>query len=70
VAANASLNVSLPSMQSALHATPSGLQWTVDVYSLVFAGLLLPAGAMADRYGRKTALQFGLVLFGLGAWRR
>jgi EmrB/QacA subfamily drug resistance transporter len=65
VAANSSLNVTLPSLQRALNATPSGLQWTVDVYSLVFAGLLLPAGAAADRYGRKTALQLGLVVFGL-----
>ncbi|HLY82831.1 MAG TPA: MFS transporter [Acidimicrobiales bacterium] len=64
VASNSSLNVALPSLQRGLHASTSALQWIVDVYSLVFAGLLLPAGALADRYGRKSALQVGLVVFG------
>jgi EmrB/QacA subfamily drug resistance transporter len=64
VASNSSLNVALPSLQRHLHASTSSLQWIVDAYSLVFAGLLLPAGALADRYGRKPALQFGLVVFG------
>jgi len=63
VASNSSLNVALPSLQRGLHASTSGLQWIVASYSLVFAGLLLPAGALADRNGRKTALQFGLVIF-------
>ncbi len=65
IIANASaLNVNLPVLQRAFNSSNSGLQWVVDAYSLVFAGLLLPAGALADRYGRKTALQFGLVVMG------
>ena len=68
VAANASLNVALPDMQARLDAGNTDLQWIVDVYGLVFAGLLLPAGALADRFGRKTALQFGLVVFGTAAF--
>ncbi|NLD75132.1 MAG: MFS transporter [Acidimicrobiales bacterium] len=67
VAGNASLNVALPDIQARLGAEPSALQWIVDVYALVFAGLLLPAGALADRFGRKTALQGGLVIFMLAA---
>lgn len=63
VAGNASLNVAIPDIQTRLGATPSQLQWIVDIYALVFAGLLLPAGALADRFGRKTALQGGLVVF-------
>jgi EmrB/QacA subfamily drug resistance transporter len=63
VAGNSSLNVALPSIQRALGSSQSQLQWMVDIYSLVFAGLLLPAGALADRFGRKWALQGGLVLF-------
>jgi EmrB/QacA subfamily drug resistance transporter len=59
-----SLNVNLPVLQRSLGSSNSGLQWIVDAYSLMFAGLLLPAGALADRYGRKIALQFGLVVFG------
>ncbi len=62
VANNASLSVNLPSLQRALHASDSGLQWIVDAYSLIFAGLLLPAGALTDRYGRKTSLQLGLIV--------
>ena len=57
VAGNSSLNVALPPIQRALGSSQSQLQWMVDVYSLVFAGLLLPAGALADRFGRKWALQ-------------
>lgn len=67
VAGNASLNVALPSMARALEATQSQLQWLVDAYALVFAGLLLPFGALGDRFGRKGALQLGLVLFAVGA---
>jgi EmrB/QacA subfamily drug resistance transporter len=67
VAGNASLNVALPYLQTSLGSSSSSLQWIVDVYGLVFAGLLLPAGALADRFGRKTSLQFGLVLFALSA---
>ncbi len=67
VAANSSLNVAFPKIQEALGSSPSQLQWMVDAYSLVFAVLLLPAGALADRFGRKTALQAGLAIFGLAS---
>jgi EmrB/QacA subfamily drug resistance transporter len=61
---NTSLNVALPTLGQALHATPSDLQWMVAAYSMVFAGLLLPAGAMGDRFGATRALNIGLVIFG------
>src|SRR5690606_1696716 len=48
-------------------ATNTQLQWMVDSYALVFAGLLLPAGALGDRFGRKGALQLGLILFAFAA---
>ncbi len=67
VAGNSSLNVALPTLVRDLGATQTELQWIVDAYALVFAGLLLPAGALGDRYGRKGALQVGLVIFMLGA---
>ncbi|MPZ53596.1 MAG: MFS transporter, partial [Acidimicrobiia bacterium] len=67
VAGNASLNVALPTLAADLDATQTELQWLVDAYALVFAGLLLPAGALGDRFGRKGALQVGLVVFGLAA---
>ena len=62
---NTSLNVALPSLSEQLNATTAELQWMVDAYSLVFAGLLFAAGNFGDRYGRKGILQLGLVLFGL-----
>ena len=64
VAAVASLNVALPDLARATGATQSQLQWIVDAYALVFAGLLLPAGALGDRFGRKGVLLAGLVVFG------
>jgi EmrB/QacA subfamily drug resistance transporter len=64
VMANASLNVALPTLARDLDAGSSELQWIVDAYSLVFAGLLLTAGALGDRYGRRLALNGGLVVFG------
>jgi len=67
VAANASLNVALPTAVRDLQATNAELQWMVDAYALVFAGLLLPMGALGDRFGRKGLLQGGLVTFALGA---
>ncbi len=60
---NTALNVALPTLSRSLGASTSQLQWIVDGYSLVFAGLLLTAGALGDRFGRKGALQFGLVVF-------
>ena len=64
---NSSLNVAIPTLSKQLHATESQLQWVVAVYSLVFAGLLFSTGALGDRFGRKGALQLGLVLFLVGA---
>ena len=64
---NSSLNVAIPTLSRDLHATESQLQWVVAIYSLVFAGLLFTTGALGDRFGRKGALQAGLVLFLLGA---
>lgn len=64
---NTILNVAIPSLVKDLDATTSQLQWILDGYTLVFAGLLLTAGALGDRFGRKGALQWGLVLFGLAS---
>jgi EmrB/QacA subfamily drug resistance transporter len=61
---NTILNVALPSLQEAFDASSSTLQWMVDAYLLVFAGVLLTAGTLGDRFGRKKALQAGLALFG------
>jgi MFS family permease len=64
VAAMSSLNVALPEIARATHATQTQLAWIIDAYSLVFASLLLPAGAIGDRYGRRLALIAGLATFG------
>ncbi|HKH25925.1 MAG TPA: MFS transporter, partial [Acidimicrobiia bacterium] len=69
---NSILNVALPTLarpesQGGLDATTSQLQWMVDSYTLVFAGLLLTAGSLGDRFGRRGALQVGLTVFGLGS---
>jgi EmrB/QacA subfamily drug resistance transporter len=61
---NTILNVALPSLQGHFDASSSTLQWIVDSYLLVFAGLLLTMGTLGDRFGRKRALQAGLALFG------
>lgn len=61
------MNVALPRMVVDLGATNSQLQWIVDSYTVVFAGLLLAAGAFGDRFGRKGALQFGLAMFLAGS---
>jgi EmrB/QacA subfamily drug resistance transporter len=61
---NTILNVALPSLQKEFDASASTLQWMVDSYLLVFAGMLLTMGTLGDRFGRKRALQAGLLLFG------
>src|SRR5215467_12061 len=66
-AAMASLNVALPDLARSTQATQTQLEWIIDAYSLVFASLLLPAGALGDRYGRRRALLAGLVVFGAGS---
>ncbi|MFF9620384.1 MFS transporter [Streptomyces griseosporeus] len=64
---NTVLNVALPSMQQDLHATTSGLQWTIDAYTLVLASLLMLAGSTADRIGRKRVFMAGLIVFTAGS---
>jgi EmrB/QacA subfamily drug resistance transporter len=61
------LNVALPTLQNEFNASPSSLQWMVDSYLLVLAGLLLVFGTLGDRYGRKLALQAGVTIFGLAS---
>ncbi|OIJ68021.1 MFS transporter [Streptomyces mangrovisoli] len=67
VAAMASLNVALPGIARETRASQTDLSWIVDAYSLVFASLLLPAGALGDRFGRRKALLIGLAVFGGGS---
>lgn len=64
---NTILNVALPSLQEDLGASTSQLQWVVDAYSVVFAGALLLAGVLGDRFGRRRVLLIGLVIFGVGS---
>src|SRR6266508_948449 len=69
---NTILNVAIPTLahptdQGGLAATASQLQWIVDAYVLVFAGLLLTAGSLGDRFGRYRCLAFGLGVFGVGS---
>jgi EmrB/QacA subfamily drug resistance transporter len=64
---NTILNVALPTLQDEFNASPSQLQWMVDSYLLVFAGLLLVFGTLGDRFGRKLALQAGVSIFGLAS---
>ena len=61
---NTVLNVAIPTLQREFGASASELQWMVDSYVVVFAGLLLTLGALGDRFGRAKALQVGLVIFG------
>src|SRR4029079_16660916 len=64
---NTVLNVAIPTLIKELNASSTQLQWVVDAYGLVFAGLLLTAGAIGDRFGRKGALTAGLLIFGGGS---
>ncbi|MCD9143617.1 MFS transporter [Streptomyces albireticuli] len=65
---NTVLNVAIPSLTADLGASTSDVQWMLNAYSLVQAGLLLTAGNAADRYGRKKMLMAGLALFGVGSF--
>jgi MFS transporter, DHA2 family, multidrug resistance protein len=58
------LNLALPTISTDLHASTSDLQWILDSYSLVLAAVMLPAGLLGDRFGRKKVLLVALVLFG------
>jgi EmrB/QacA subfamily drug resistance transporter len=64
---NTILNVALPALIRDTNASTSQLQWVIDGYTLVFAGLLLTTGALGDRFGRRGALSLGLAVFGLGS---
>ena len=61
------LNTALPTLAQDLHATTTDLQWITDAYTLMFGALLLVAGALGDRYGRRRALTFGLSVFAVGS---
>ncbi|HEX3910832.1 MAG TPA: MFS transporter [Solirubrobacteraceae bacterium] len=64
---NTIVNVALPSIGRELHTSVSGLQWTVDAYTLVLASLLMLSGSTGDRLGRKRIFSLGLILFTLGS---
>ena len=64
---NSILNVAVPTIVRDLDASNSQVQWIIDSYTLVFAGLLLTMGSIGDRFGRRGALQAGFAIFGLGS---
>jgi EmrB/QacA subfamily drug resistance transporter len=64
---NTILNTALPTLARVLHAGTSSLQWITDAYTLCFAALLIPAGALGDRYGRRLSLVAGLTVFAAGS---
>jgi EmrB/QacA subfamily drug resistance transporter len=61
------VNVALPAIGRGLHASLSGLQWSVDAYTLVIGSLLMASGSMGDRFGRRRVFQTGLVIFTAGS---
>jgi EmrB/QacA subfamily drug resistance transporter len=61
------VNIALPAIHRSFHSAFSGLQWTVDAYTLVLASLLMLSGSSADRIGRRRVFQLGLMLFSLGS---
>ncbi|BBY64835.1 MFS transporter [Mycolicibacterium helvum] len=61
------VNVAIPAIRSDLHASPSQLQWVIDIYTLVLASLLMLSGATGDRFGRRRVFQIGLAAFALGS---
>lgn len=63
------VNVALPALQTALHATVQDIQWVVESYALLLASLLLPGGSLGDVYGRRKVFMSGVLLFAVGsAW--
>jgi MFS family permease len=64
---NSILNVALPTIGRELHASTTGLQWVTGAYAVVFGGLMLAFGAIADRFGRRRIMLIGLVLLGLAS---
>src|SRR3954454_19036110 len=61
------VNVALPSIQRELDASLTGLQWVVDAYAITLAALILTAGALADRYGRRLIFAVGVALFSVAS---
>jgi MFS family permease len=61
------VNVAIPSIREDLGASPSQMQWVVDIYTLVLASLLILAGASGDRFGRRRVFQTGLALFAVAS---
>jgi EmrB/QacA subfamily drug resistance transporter len=61
------VNLALPAIGRDLHATVSGMQWSIDAYTVVLASFLVVAGATADRFGRRRVFQLGLALFSAGS---
>ncbi|WP_432980743.1 MFS transporter [Dactylosporangium sp. CA-233914] len=64
---NTIVNIAVPAIGRDLDAPLSGLQWTIDAYTLVLASLLLMAGSTADRIGRRRTFQTGLIVFAVGS---
>ena len=64
---NTVVNVALPSIQRGLHASISGLEWTVNAYTLAFAVLLVTGGRLGDIFGRRRTFLIGVVVFGLSS---
>src|SRR3954452_6160085 len=64
---NTVVNVALPSIQRSVHASISGLEWTVNAYTLSFAVLLVTGGRLGDIFGRRRMFLFGVVLFAVSS---
>src|SRR5881296_2912878 len=62
------VNVALPSIQRRLNAGLTGLEWVVDAYALTLAALILTAGALADRFGRRLVFAAGVVVFSVASF--
>ncbi len=61
------VNVAIPAIRSDLGASPSQMQWVIDIYTLVLASLLMLSGATGDRFGRRRVFQIGLAAFAIGS---